>query len=135
MPAITSSKEGMFVKMDSVAIEVGLLRADFRTMLERVTMDEGHFSEFLQEVDLLKKTVATPRYVLMFPARLRVQYEGNAYFFESPEDAKDWIDALGGAKQRTPTVICGSQLLAQTPDHCEARLLLKHVRGQNKLDG
>ncbi|KAJ1103548.1 hypothetical protein NDU88_000970 [Pleurodeles waltl] len=61
MAAITSFKEEMFVKMDTVVTEVDLFQADFRNMLERVSVAEGHVNKLQQEVEPLKKTVVDLR--------------------------------------------------------------------------
>ncbi|KAJ1101726.1 hypothetical protein NDU88_006791 [Pleurodeles waltl] len=80
MAAITNSKEAMFVKIDAVASEVDLLRANFRNIYERVTEAEGQVEVLQKELVTLQKQLQNGELTLpAWKTGLRM-----------------WRDALGG---------------------------------------
>ncbi|KAJ1155330.1 hypothetical protein NDU88_008060 [Pleurodeles waltl] len=54
-------------------------------------------------------------YMLLFPARLKVLMAGKAYFFESPENAWDWLTEEGVGARREPMKPTGGALREGPP--------------------
>ncbi|KAJ1214357.1 hypothetical protein NDU88_001976 [Pleurodeles waltl] len=63
----------------------GELNPHLKVLLKNTTMARA--VQWLREHDI--------RYILIFPARLRVQHETKVLFFETPRAATDWMESIG----------------------------------------
>ncbi|KAJ1122584.1 hypothetical protein NDU88_001070 [Pleurodeles waltl] len=91
--AIEGSRSDMVAKIDSVAIEVNLLRTNIRKVVERVTTTEGHVENLQPEVAGVRDTVSSLQ-KLTFRLEEHIEdakgrsQRNNLCFMAFPENAK-----------------------------------------------
>ncbi|KAJ1210045.1 hypothetical protein NDU88_005413 [Pleurodeles waltl] len=80
--AIQDLKTTLEPKLDAVMVDVSLLRADFQKMSEKVKRKRPSFDEVKKS--LCAKNI---KYMMIFPAPLRVMSENRSWFFNTPAEA------------------------------------------------
>ncbi|KAJ1138349.1 hypothetical protein NDU88_004736 [Pleurodeles waltl] len=83
MDAIQALRNNIELKIYVVTLDVNVLRTD----LCKVQRQRRHFKEVKRAL-----RARDIKYMMIFPAKLKIVQDGRSRFFQSPEETSDWLE-------------------------------------------